>query len=315
MKHASFNFEAGAVDIEDPFTTRQDGVSNTLKCRSGRHLANSNDKANSSLALLDQSNRNDSSSALISTRPFVPTLAFTVIIAFVFIRPVAPLFDRPLPLSLTNRFLLASTYFIALTTAAGRYPSTMLYDYSHKCLVCPKLNNAAPCTNCECSYYCSIECKVVDLPVHRTLCKSFAQFKDRSDPAIRRAIYLPVDGPNPEFVWLEMDEKTQYDLVDTAAVRENFLGESGDVFTIRIEQDMVSMRRTYDKNPPIIVLAYGETPPYTDQPLNRSISTLLGKETHGVRGPVIAYGLLFPNDEGIHPVTDLDTTDLPVIAN
>lgn len=318
MSHdTSLDLGAGAVDTEAPSTTRHNCEYGTSECRSNRHLTRRNDKENSSPELLGHVNKNNLSPASVTTRPFVPTLVFIPNIALSsFDQSLLRLNDRCLRRS--SYFSFSSEYLIAFTTAAGRYPSTMLYDCSHKCLVCPKLNNAAPCTHCECSYYCSIECKVVDLLVHRTLCKSFAQFKTRPGPAQRRAIYLPVDGPNPEFGWLKLDEKIQHDFVDTVAIRKDFLGDSGNFYVTTIEQDMVSMRRTYDRHPPIIVLVYGETPPYTDQPLNRSISTLLGQETHGVRGPVIAYGLLFPNNEedgGRYSVTDLDTTDLPVITN
>jgi hypothetical protein len=77
---------------------------------------------------------------------------------------------------------------------------------------------------------------------------------------------------------------------------------------------MVSMVKIF----PYIMLVYGSAPPYTDQPLNKSISTLLGKETQGVRGPVIAFGhTTHQRADGQKSdfVTDLDTSDFAVISN
>jgi hypothetical protein len=99
-----------------------------------------------------------------------------------------------------------------------------------------------------------------------------------------------------------------------ANMRKNFLGGSKDDLSFRIRQDMVSMVSIY----PDIMIKYGSVPPYSDQKLNKSISALLGKEAHGVRGPVIAYGLIESEyEDGEHSgfVSDLDTTDLTVITN
>jgi hypothetical protein len=193
----------------------------------------------------------------------------------------------------------------------------MSYEFSNKCLVCPREHNAAPCTNCECSHYCSNECRVVDLPIHKTLCKSFAQFETVPDIDKCRAIYFSVDGSNPEFVWLELDEETDYQQPNIPTMCKDFLGGSKERLHTLITQDMLSMVRTSEGFPEI-VLIYGSVPPYTDQPLNKSISALLGIEVHGVRGPVIAYGQFVDpgeDDEEELSITNLDSTDLPVIAN
>jgi hypothetical protein len=190
----------------------------------------------------------------------------------------------------------------------------MKYNSRYKCSVCPRLGGTIPCKNCECSHYCSDECRVVDLPVHRMLCKSYARFKIFLGQSKRRAIYLPVDGPGPEFVWIEMEKESEYCLPRFEALQQDYLGGSKNHLLLQIPQDMVSMVKIF----PYIMLVYGSAPPYTDQPLNKSISTLLGKETHGVRGPVIAFGhTTHQRADGQRSdfVTDLDTRDLAVISN
>ncbi|CAD0101313.1 unnamed protein product [Aureobasidium mustum] len=179
-----------------------------------------------------------------------------------------------------------------------------------QCLICPRLDTY-PCAKCDCSHYCSKECQVVDLPVHRTICKSFAQFKDKPSPAVCRAIYFPVDRPNPEFVWLELDKQYAYDQPDLAAMRKSFLGDSEDyLWPIQLNADFVRMTKVY----PHIILGCGSK----DAPANQSISTLIGKESYGVRGPFIAYGqvkVIKEDGEKYPVVTDLDTTDLTILTN
>ncbi|KAH0274340.1 beta-glucanosyltransferase gel2, partial [Aureobasidium melanogenum] len=159
------------------------------------------------------------------------------------------------------------------------------------------------------------ECQVVDLPVHRTICKSFAQFKTKPSPAVFRAIYFPVDRPNPEFVWMKMDEHYAYTQPDLAAMRKSFLGDSKDcLWPIHLEADHVRMMKIY----PHIILGCSLKVPSLDDPVNQSITTLIGKEVHGVRGSFIAYGQIKQEDEDgkKYPiVTDLDTTDLTIITN
>ncbi|KAK6001900.1 hypothetical protein QM012_002390 [Aureobasidium pullulans] len=153
------------------------------------------------------------------------------------------------------------------------------------------------------------------MPVHRTLCKSFAKFETKPSPAVCRAIYFPVDRANPEFVWLEMDKLYGYTQPDLAVMRKSFLGGSKDyLWPIQLNADFVRMTKVY----PHIILGCGSKPPSLDQPVNESISTLIGKQSHGVRGPFIAYGQIKKvNEDGEkYPVvTDLDTTDLTILTN
>lgn len=156
---------------------------------------------------------------------------------------------------------------------------------------------------------------MVDLPVHRTICKSFAQFKTKPNQTVRRAIYFPVDRPNPEFVWMKMDEQYDYTQPDLVAMRKSFLADSKDyMWPIHLEADYARMLKIY----PHIILGCSSKAPSLDEPVNQSITTLIGKQGHGVRGSFIAYGQIkLKNEDGQkYPVvTDLDTTDLTIITN
>lgn len=156
---------------------------------------------------------------------------------------------------------------------------------------------------------------MVDLPVHRTICKSFARFKTKPSPTVCRAIYFPVDRANPEFVWMDMDKQYAYTQPDLAAMRKSFLDDSTDyLWPIHLNADFVRMMKIY----PHIILACGSKAPSLDDPVNQSITSLIGKQFHGVRGPFIAYGQIkHENEDGEkYPVvTDLDTTDLTIITN
>lgn len=156
----------------------------------------------------------------------------------------------------------------------------------------------------------------MDLPVHRTICRSFAQFRTRPSSAVRRAIYFPPERPNPEFVWMEMDQQYGYDQPDLVSMRKTYLEVSDEnyVWPVQVNTDYVRMTKIY----PHIILGCSSKTSSLDQPVNRSISTLIGKEVHCMRGALIAYGQIkVENEDGERcpVVTDLDTTDLTVIAN
>ncbi|KAI4730658.1 hypothetical protein E4T49_01662 [Aureobasidium sp. EXF-10728] len=196
--------------------------------------------------------------------------------------------------------------------AYGALSAVRLHDQV-RCRACPRWIDTIPCPNCECSYYCSKECRVLDLRVHGTLCKSFAHFKNRPGPNVRRAIYFPVDRPHPEFVWLEMDKRYAYNQPDLTAMRERFLGGSRKDYRwpAEIDEDIVLMTEIY----PQIIVACRPEPP---APLNKSLCTLAGGCPRPLRGPFIAYGQTRQEDaEGEdHPVvTDLDTTHLTPLLN
>lgn len=155
----------------------------------------------------------------------------------------------------------------------------------------------------------------MDLPVHRTICRSFAQFKTRPSPSVRRAIYFPFDRPNPEFVWMEMDQQYGYNQPDLVSMRKTYLKVSDEnyVWPVQLNTDYVRMTKIY----PHIILGCSSKVSSMDQPVNKSISTLIGREFHDMRGAFIAYRQIKENGDGERcpVVTDLDTTDLTVIAN
>jgi len=60
------------------------------------------------------------------------------------------------------------------------------------------------CTVCNCSPYCSEDCRETDRPIHQRLCSSFRDFGVASAPlpGLRRAIVFPEDRTKPRFVWV-----------------------------------------------------------------------------------------------------------------
>lgn len=65
------------------------------------------------------------------------------------------------------------------------------------------------CGHCQNMQYCSAECQQADWQFHKTLCKTFADFKERPSPNTRRAIYFPQNGDRPNFIWLPVDPQAQ----------------------------------------------------------------------------------------------------------
>ncbi|KAG9909171.1 beta-glucanosyltransferase gel2, partial [Aureobasidium melanogenum] len=238
--------------------------------------------------------------------------------ASVLIEPIPFILGQSLPLHSIIHHLRLHTYFGVFDETINQRANKMQHYNHHnrkQCLVCPRHEKTEPCVNCQCSHYCSKECQVVDLPVHRALCKSFAQFRDRPNQAVRRAIYLPASRPNPEFVWLKMDQKYGYNQPDLASMRANYLENSENcLWPVEVNVDLVRMAKIY----PHIIFGYQSKPPSKDEPINQSITKLTGNDDHGVRGSVIAYGQIKQEGEdGVKQpiVTDLDTTDLRIITN
>jgi hypothetical protein len=84
------------------------------------------------------------------------------------------------------------------------------------CAICdqPGIN---ACAGCHSIRYCSKLCQKTDWPLHKLLCKTYADFSDTSRPPdiynlatyppeiyhlYRRAIYFPESGDRPRFIWM-----------------------------------------------------------------------------------------------------------------
>lgn len=207
---------------------------------------------------------------------------------------------------------------MVLDMSFGGHTSSDKYHNRRRCAVCPRKQETFVCINCGCSYYCSRQCKKLDEPVHQALCKPFEKLEDRPSESVRRAIYFPVDSPLPKFVWLQMDQRYDHRQPNLDDMRKNFLGDpqvSDDyVWPVEVDKDFVYMTEVN----PSIILGWGSKKPSTDQPLNQAITMLICNESHGVRGPIIAYGQTRATKglvSGTSCVTDLDTTDFTVIVN
>jgi hypothetical protein len=72
------------------------------------------------------------------------------------------------------------------------------------CVYCGQ-NHAKLDTRCGSVYYCSSECQKADWPMHKLLCKPFAQQTEssRPSPSHRRAILFPADQVSPAMIWID----------------------------------------------------------------------------------------------------------------
>ncbi|KAF2826012.1 hypothetical protein CC86DRAFT_370836 [Ophiobolus disseminans] len=77
------------------------------------------------------------------------------------------------------------------------------------CTMC-EVKGTLKCSGCESMHYCSKKCQKLDWPIHRVICKTYADHKgNRPSPAHHSVIYFPQDEALPRFMWLEWnsDEK------------------------------------------------------------------------------------------------------------
>ncbi|KAK3363737.1 hypothetical protein B0T25DRAFT_562725 [Lasiosphaeria hispida] len=75
------------------------------------------------------------------------------------------------------------------------------------CIRCHKDGAAFKCAGCTAARYCSRECQVADRPYHKQLCCRWAQFDEAHRPSPRhtRCVFMDVDKPGPDFLWVEFD--------------------------------------------------------------------------------------------------------------
>ncbi|KAF2251398.1 hypothetical protein BU26DRAFT_592580 [Trematosphaeria pertusa] len=73
------------------------------------------------------------------------------------------------------------------------------------CAMCRE-TGARLCTGCRNIRYCSSTCQKSDWPIHKALCKTFADFDDdkRPGPGYVRAILFPEKGNQPHFIWVKI---------------------------------------------------------------------------------------------------------------
>jgi len=74
------------------------------------------------------------------------------------------------------------------------------------CIRCHKPGMAS-CSGCYAALYCSRECQVADRPYHKRLCNQQARFDEANRPSPRhiRCVFMAVDQPGPDFIWVECD--------------------------------------------------------------------------------------------------------------
>jgi len=73
------------------------------------------------------------------------------------------------------------------------------------CTMCDRVGTLL-CSGCKSIHYCSTACQRIDWPVHKIICKDYAQFVSaRPDANHHSAIYFNPDEPQPRFVWLPFE--------------------------------------------------------------------------------------------------------------
>jgi hypothetical protein len=83
----------------------------------------------------------------------------------------------------------------------GRMTETMPL----RCTICNSLE-AKYCFSCHSATYCNSECQRTDWPVHRTVCKSFANLPKQPSPSHKLGILLPNDSNDPQLTWINCEQ-------------------------------------------------------------------------------------------------------------
>lgn len=69
------------------------------------------------------------------------------------------------------------------------------------CTICNK--PATKCSTCLSAACCSIACQKADWPVHKTLCKSFANNPPRPSQSHKLGFLFPPKSKYPKLIWIE----------------------------------------------------------------------------------------------------------------
>lgn len=193
---------------------------------------------------------------------------------------------------------------------------------SNQCAVCSKPGKL--CASCENIHYCGPECQKIDWKVHKLLCRTFKDFRDRpvhkpfkrfhenlydiSDTMIR-VIAFPSNSTKPEFRWMPIKKGTiQRPVVDkyfghdkplTGLVSFPLDPKTGEQLPLRIT---IQSRDSF--------LTDGSLP-------NRALIQLTDGNLHQkFAGPVLVYGNALASHDGTNiACVNLDTTHLNVIKS
>ncbi|KAF2183482.1 hypothetical protein K469DRAFT_582613 [Zopfia rhizophila CBS 207.26] len=184
-------------------------------------------------------------------------------------------------------------------------------DGSGLCAMCNKPGTMT-CGGCHCSRYCSGDCQKLDWPVHKLLCKTFRDFETRPGNKFKRAIYFPVSGTGPKFIWLQFEG---YDLEDKPYYEQpvygTLLGEDKPATErVFIDENMIVRRNLAHT----IILAVRSTFVYDGSLPNKSVAKVDEELGYQWKGSFVALGMKGIRQEP-RVSDDLGTTDFRHIVD
>tara|TARA_R110002003_G_scaffold1193_1_gene22740 strand:- start:15860 stop:16423 length:564 start_codon:yes stop_codon:yes gene_type:complete len=151
--------------------------------------------------------------------------------------------------------------------------------------------------------YCSQECQQHDLAQHSTLCSSFKNFQQRPSDQHYRAIYFPINGTNPEFIWLRMDGTRGDHQVTDAELAQyvpgNVSDPHGSDITVKRHHDL---NREY-KN--FMVVVHDQHMWDNCQPVNQCLIHTVGPVAQYWYGGYVAHGYKY-YEPYLHEIDDVD---------
>ncbi|KAJ8058953.1 hypothetical protein OCU04_011937 [Sclerotinia nivalis] len=103
-----------------------------------------------------------------------------------------------------------------------------------KCGYCVE-DASIPCTTCDATWYCTLNCQELDRPVHEMICQKYTDFvtanpcpEDTFDKKYRLGLLLPVDSEDFELAWIANGSR----------------GKSVATFLQYYDQDRINTRKT-----------------------------------------------------------------------